>query len=65
MATPDCFLGPFAWKVFPFFYSEVVSAPVTEVCFLYSEKCYFLLTYQVWKPMAYYSGIESIDVGRY
>jgi hypothetical protein len=38
MATPDCFLRPFAWKCFfPAFYSEIVSVFVTEVCFLYAE----------------------------
>jgi hypothetical protein len=38
MATPACFLRPFAWKFFPAFYSEVVSVFVTEVHFLYTEK---------------------------
>ena len=32
MATPACFLGPFAWKnCFPAFYSKVESVFVTEV----------------------------------
>ena len=35
MATPGCFLGPFAWKIcFPYFYSYVVSVFVTEAHFL-------------------------------
>jgi hypothetical protein len=46
MATPACFLGPFAWKI-PTFYSEVVSAFVTELLFLFAAKCWVLFMYPV------------------
>jgi hypothetical protein len=60
MATPAFFLGPFAWNFFPTFYSEVVSAFVTEVHFLYATK--------FWDPFTYlylFWGIGFIAVKRY
>jgi hypothetical protein len=47
MATPACFLEPFALNFFPSFHFEVVSVFVPEVCFLYAAKCRILLTYPV------------------
>ena len=39
IATPTCFLGPFdLGKLFPNFYSEVVSIFEVEVCFLIQQK---------------------------
>ena len=41
MATPACFMGPFAWiNFFPAFYFDVVTVFDTEVCFLYDAKCW-------------------------
>jgi hypothetical protein len=42
MATPAFFLGPFAWKKFRAFYSELVLVFVIEVFFLYAAKCWVL-----------------------
>ena len=66
IATPACFLGPFAWKFFfPTFYSEIVSVFVSDMSFLYEAKCWILFMYPVWQPMFLYWGVESIYVNRY
>jgi hypothetical protein len=43
MATPACFLGPYAWIFFPAFYSEVASVFITEYV-LHVAKCWVLST---------------------
>ena len=41
------FLGTICLEdLFPSFYSEIVSAFVVEVCFLYAAKCWILFEYQ-------------------
>ena len=58
MATPACFLGPFAWKTFPALYSEIVSVWMLRCA---AEGCSCLCIQSV----SFYWAIESIDVKRY
>ena len=65
MNITACFLGLFAWKLFPGFSSEGVSVVVTEVCVLYAAKCWVLFMYSVSLSMSFYWGIESTDVKKF
>ena len=57
------FLGFICLKnYFPAFCSEVVSVFVTEVHFLYAEKCWVQFTYPVCLSISFYWGIEFIDI---
>jgi hypothetical protein len=44
---------------------QVVSVFVTEVHFLYAEKCWVLFKYPVCYSKSFYREIESIDVKSY